>query len=87
MIGIHERPPIGTSFADQQSDSSLDDGSDVPYPFTSCDDLIALCEKQHMSIADIVWANETAMQSAVQVRSELDNSTDAIRRRPCCPAV
>ena len=36
MIGIHERPPIGTSFADQQSDSSLDDGSDVPYPFTSC---------------------------------------------------
>ncbi|MFR1606052.1 MAG: L-serine ammonia-lyase [Bifidobacterium pseudocatenulatum] len=26
-----------------------------------------------MSIADIVWANETAMQSAVQVRSELDN--------------
>ena len=72
MIGIHERPPVGTSFADQQSDSSLDDVSDVPYPFTSCDELIALCEKHHMSIADIVWANETAMQSAVQVRSELD---------------
>lgn len=80
MIGIHERPPIGTSFADQQSDSSLDDGSDVPYPFTSCDDLIALCEKQHMSIADIVWANETAMQSAVQVRSELDNVWRVMRR-------
>ena len=30
MIGIHERPPVGTSFADQQSDSSLDDVSDVP---------------------------------------------------------
>ena len=80
MIGIHERPPIGTSFADQQSDSSLDDGSDVPYPFTSCDELIALCEKYHMSIADIVWANETAMQSAVQVRSELDNVWRVMRR-------
>lgn len=80
MIGIHERPPIGTSFADQQSDSSLDDGSDVPYPFTSCDELIALCEKHHMSIADIVWANETAMQSAVQVRSELDNVWRVMRR-------
>ena len=80
MIGIHERPPVGTSFADQQSDSSLDDGSDVPYPFTSCDELIALCEKHHMSIADIVWANETAMQSAVQVRSELDNVWRVMRR-------
>ena len=80
MIGIHERPPVGTSFADQQSDSSLDDGSDVPYPFTSCDELIALCEKHHMSIADIVWANETSMQSAVQVRSELDNVWRVMRR-------
>ena len=80
MIGIHERPPVGTSFADQQSDSSLDDVSDVPYPFTSCDELIALCEKHHMSIADIVWANETAMQSAVQVRSELDNVWRVMRR-------
>ena len=33
-----------------------------------------------MNIADMVWANETAMRSAVQVRSELDNVWRVMRR-------
>ena len=71
MIGIHEKPPAGTAFADQTDDSSTDIDMDMPYPFTTCDELISLCDEHHMSVADVVWANETAMRSAVQVRSDL----------------
>ena len=80
MIGIHERPPEGTAFSDRQSDSSIEDDAAIPYPFATCDELIALCDERHMSIAEIVWANETAMRSAVQVRSELDNVWRVMRR-------
>ena len=80
MIGIHEKPPAGTSFADQDNDSSIEADSRVPYPFATCDELIALCAEHHMSIADIVWANETSMRSAVQVRSDLDNVWRVMRR-------
>lgn len=80
MIGIHEKPPVGTSFADQGDDSSIEVDSRVPYHFTTCDELIALCGQHHMSIAEIVWANETSMRSAVQVRSDLDNVWRVMRR-------
>lgn len=33
-----------------------------------------------MSVADVVWANETAMRSAVQVRSDLDTVWHVMRR-------
>ena len=80
MIGIHEKPPAGTAFADQTDDSSTDIDMDMPYPFTTCDELISLCDEHHMSVADVVWANETAMRSAVQVRSDLDNVWHVMRR-------
>lgn len=78
MIGIHEKPPEGTAFVDRDDDSLVE--TDVPYPFTTCDELISLCDEHHMSIADVVWANETSMRSAVQVRSELDNVWRVMRR-------
>ena len=56
MIGIHEKPPAGTAFADQTDDSSTDIDMDMPYPFTTCDELISLCDERHMSVADVVWA-------------------------------
>ena len=80
MIGIHEKPPAGTAFADQTDDSSTDIDMDMPYPFTTCDELISLCDEHHMSVADVVWANETAMRSAVQVRSDLDTVWHVMRR-------
>lgn len=35
--------------------------STVPYPFTSCDELINICREKHMSISDVVWQNELAL--------------------------
>ena len=73
VIGIHDRPPEGTTFADDDESSSTDFGPETPYPFASCAELVALCHEHHMSIAELVWKNETANRSAVQVRSIIDN--------------
>lgn len=73
VIGIHDRPPEGTTFADDDESSSTDFGPETPYPFASCAELVALCHEHHMSIAELIWKNETANRSAVQVRSIIDN--------------
>lgn len=72
MIGIHERPPEGASFADADKSSSTDFGVEAPYPFSSCTELVSLCREHHLSIAELVWANETASRSGIQVRSDID---------------
>ncbi|PST49260.1 L-serine ammonia-lyase [Bifidobacterium callitrichos] len=79
MIGIHERPPEGTSFADRDEGSSTDFGPDAPYPFASGAQLVALCREHHLSIAELVWANETATRSAVQVRADIDRVWKVMR--------
>ena len=71
MIGIHDRPPAGSSFADEEAESSIDFGPQVPYNFTSGAELVRICKEHGMSIADVVWANETAMRPADAVRADL----------------
>ena len=66
MIGIHERPPEGASFADADESSSTDFGVEAPYPFSSCTELVSLCREHHLSIAELVWANETASRSGIE---------------------
>ncbi|KAB7788603.1 L-serine ammonia-lyase [Bifidobacterium cebidarum] len=73
MIGIHDKPPAGTSFADEDESDSTDFGPETPYPFSSCAELVSLCNRHHMSIAELVWANETANRSGIQVRNTIDN--------------
>lgn len=71
MIGIHDRPPAGTSFADRDEASATDFGPDVPYDFATGDELVALCREHDLSIAELVWANETATRPADDVRADL----------------
>lgn len=33
---------------------------------------MSLCREHHLSIAELVWANETASRSGIQVRSDID---------------
>ena len=44
MIGIHDRPPAGSSFADEEAESSIDFGPQVPYNFTSGSELVRICK-------------------------------------------
>lgn len=39
----------------------------IPYDFSSCDELLAICERENLSIAELVLANEKALRSEEDV--------------------
>ncbi len=43
----------------------------VPYDFESCKELMDICEKEQLRIADIVWKNECSIRSARKVEEEI----------------
>ena len=73
MIGIHERAAtaadIATGAPSAADDTGYDD--DVPYPFHTCSELMALCNRHDLDVAGVIWANECAMCSADRVRAAL----------------
>lgn len=44
----------------------------VPYPFNTGDELLAVCEKTNLSVADIMRANETALISEEELNAGMD---------------
>lgn len=76
MVGLHERVVENGDANDSDSENSENSESSaensaessnqtkdstVPYPFTSCDELIDICRKNNMSISDVVWQNELVL--------------------------
>ncbi|MGB4361058.1 MAG: L-serine ammonia-lyase [Rhodoferax sp.] len=43
----------------------------VPYPFTSGDELLAVCQRQGLTISEVMWANERTWRSDAEIRSQL----------------
>lgn len=78
LIGIHDRPSHDDVLADDANVHENDmDG--VPYPFSSCDELVALCQRHHVSIAELVWANETAQRPEREVRERIERIWQVMR--------
>ncbi len=50
----------------------------VPYPFDTGDQLLEICEKNKISVAEMMWANETALTGAAELRSGMDNIWQAM---------
>ena len=76
LVGNRERVTAPSDAGSDDEAAGSDTGESpadtgVPYPFTTCDELIAICRRQGMSIADVVWANETAVRPADEVRERL----------------
>ncbi len=44
----------------------------LPVPYASSVELLAVCEREHLSIADIMWRNEDAFRPAPETRAFLD---------------
>ncbi|WP_425664432.1 L-serine ammonia-lyase [Gardnerella piotii] len=73
MIGLHDRVDENveesedktkdSNLKDSESSSDSREDSSVPYPFTTCKELISICKKEHKSISDIVWQNELALHN------------------------
>ena len=51
----------------------------VPYPFENAKTLLALCEKNNLSISELMMANETSMRSEEEIRERLQAITTIMR--------
>lgn len=71
LIGIHNRPPEHTAFADADEQEATRFPDKAPYHFDTCTELVTLCQREHKRISDIIWANETAVRPAADVRARL----------------
>ncbi len=51
----------------------------VPYPFDTGAQLLELCAVNNFSIADLMWANEKALMSEVEIKAGLEKVYDAMQ--------
>ncbi len=56
----------------------IDDGQKVPFPFGSAGELLQLCERENLSIAQLVLANEGARRSKEKTLAGLDRIAEAM---------
>ena len=66
---------VGGGFVVNHDEAAADrivkDATPVPFPFSSCAELLALCAANRLSIAGIMLANERAWRSKKEIRSGL----------------
>src|SRR3546814_9982286 len=58
---------------DRVGDPALDDDRNLPFPFRSARELLTLCERNGLSIAELVRANELANVSEDELQRHLDS--------------
>lgn len=61
----------GSIATEQELKSPKGDGMRLPFEFSSGDELLSLCEKEKISISDVVLRNESALHGEIEVRSRL----------------
>jgi L-serine dehydratase len=75
-LASREYYSVGGGFVVNQDEAAKDritaDTTVLPYPFKSGDELMAQCEKHHISIAQLMWANERVWRSDAEIEAELD---------------
>ena len=54
-----------------RNDQVLTAYQQVPYPFTSGDELLAVCQRQGLTISAVMWANERTWRSDDEIRCQL----------------
>ncbi|TCD54199.1 L-serine ammonia-lyase [Alloscardovia theropitheci] len=67
-------------FIEAPTPSDPSESSDIPYPFTTGKELVAMCEANNLSVSELMWANETAMHSEEELRTYLLQIWHTMRR-------
>ena len=78
----------------QGADQVVADDTVLPYPFTTADELLDICQRESMSISDVMLANELVWRSEAELREKLWHCgrscasawTTAAPRKGSCPA-
>ncbi|MDR9390205.1 MAG: L-serine ammonia-lyase [Wenzhouxiangella sp.] len=64
---------VGGGFVINQDEAASDrivaDTSQVKYPFSSCDELISICEQEQLTIAQVMLANEQTWRDEEEIHS------------------
>lgn len=72
---VHERDIVDGAAPAASSSEEIE----VPYPFTTGRELIAMCNASGLAVSQLMWANETAMHSGDEVREYLLQIWDTMR--------
>lgn len=70
---------IGGGFILNEEEAShphKEDNSNIPYPFSSAKELLALCEKNNLTISQLMLANESQAQPEPKVKEQLLEISD-----------
>lgn len=59
--------------------STPQNNQSVPYPFSNTKELLAHCEKNHLSIKDVMLANESTLHTEAEVKSRLMKIAQVMR--------
>ncbi len=73
-LSSHIYYSVGGGFVvngEQAGESGMDDESALPYPFETGDELLALCTRNHLTIAKLMLENEKSWCSAFETRRKL----------------
>ena len=62
---------IGGGFIIEENHASLTPDYQVPYPFSTAKELLQQCEKNKLTIKEVMLANESSMRSETEVRERL----------------
>ncbi|MDD5027914.1 MAG: L-serine ammonia-lyase [Rhodoferax sp.] len=54
-----------------RNDQVLTAYQQVPYPFTSGDELLAVCQRQGLTISAVMWANERTWRTDAEIRCQV----------------
>ncbi|MGY3265385.1 L-serine ammonia-lyase [Lysobacter sp. HA35] len=76
VIATRDYYSVGGGFVVNQDEAAEDrivaDETDLPYPFSTGDELLAQCERTGMSIAQLMLANEQVWRSPTEIEAALD---------------
>ncbi|PWE17170.1 L-serine ammonia-lyase [Marinicauda salina] len=66
---------IGGGFVIDEAEAGRNSAAEAltgePYPFDTCDELLAICDREGLTIPEVMMANETAFRSEDEVRGRI----------------
>ncbi len=73
---------IGGGFVIDEAEAGRNSAAEAltgePYPFDDCRTLLAICDREGLSIPEVMLANETAFRSGAEVRAQIDTVFEAM---------
>lgn len=69
---------IGGGFIEREGETTINEPIQKPFPFSSADELLQLCEDNQLSIADITLQNELTAQTETELKQQVKIITDAM---------